>query len=1267
MFLGNTRQASFEAVFLLISLSLSAQEEKHYKFLYNSDIQEYNILSDNNSVIINYSVSEADVENINNNDDQYFRLSIPGHFPTSDPGQPELPVMSRMLSFPEGYEYKIVISNVKSSVIKPSAKKIKGILYPAQVSENKSFQEQKHEFKIDKKVYSEDGTIKADTVKIEYQGTIRNRKIYNLIISPARYTPHLNIIELITSMKIEILFNKNVSQSKSAQYESLPFIKSIDTNITEFNPLDIIPGYSESPVKMIILTDTSFRKQLAPLIKWKTQKGLSIQTLYRGNKLAGYSYTELRDTIKKIYKSTPPDEVPPEYLLIVGNVSKIPYYGNSNVTDNYYGEFDGGDDYLPEMFIGRLPVSDTNQLKSVINKIIQYEKFQFLPDNRFYTKAFVTAGNAPSFANQMNGQVKYAIDNYLNINNGITEKHFYYPQSTAFTVIDSIKKIINSGVSFINYSGHANANGWLFYQDESKYYLSAAEISELSNKYMYPFIISNACKTADFSILPATGYPYSSFGNEMVTNNEKGAIGFIGCSSNSFWNEDYYWAVGAGTPSANPSYTNTGLGAYDRLFHTHKESPSEWYYTMGQINYAGNLAVSSSTSQWKKYYWETYNLIGDPSLTPYIGSPEFQNISLPDTIPNGIKLWSLDTKPFSYVAISHFDTLWDASFSSPSGSVTLNLPGLSDDSCMIVISGQNKIPVIKTIYISNIKNEFINLDSTVFKDQFGNNNGIADYGETLYMNMTISNLGQTDADNLIVYVSSPSSYVKLNDNHFLINKIKAGSSITLNNDISFNISDSIPDLNNVIFNLTLKNFRIENKYSIDLLTHAPKLKIENCAIDDTEFGNGDHIADPGELFYLVYNVSNMGSSDISGQFSVSSSDSDLSIIEPNIKSGMLKFGKLTQIPVLFKLSDTIPSGSYLSVSSTLNCNPYIVNREFSFRVGKVRESFESASFSVFPWIGSGNFPWTISTTTPYDGGYSAKSGAITDNNSSSLMIRGFYSSSDSLRFSYKVSSEKGYDYLLFRINGKDIFRASGEVPWTRKSLFVNKGLNTMEWIYRKDATLHEGSDCAWIDLIDFVTTGSVVYIKNDLEVTRIVTPEEKEYYDMEPVSVSVRNAGNDTIKSINMAYQLNNQIPVQQLFENLSLRYGDSTTLSFNNKVDLSKYGIYKLKVYSQNAKDDYSHNDTLSTTIEHTKDIIVYPNPFNNMLSIALNMQINDNLNISITDIHGIILYNYMKSAFKGSNIYELKNLYLKPSIYFLNIKGETINRTILILKTNK
>ena len=79
---------------------------------------------------------------------------------------------------------------------------------------------------------------------------------------------------------------------------------------------------------------------------------------------------------------------------------------------------------------------------------------------------------------------------------------------------------------------------------------------------------------------------------------------------------------------------------------------------------------------------------------------------------------------------------------------------------------------------------------------------------------------------------------------------------------------------------------------------------------------------PEKLLTLIFKVRNQGSSNISGQFKISSPDADITIVEPSVKSGILKFGEITDIPIMVKLSESVSSGSFISVSSTLDCNPF---------------------------------------------------------------------------------------------------------------------------------------------------------------------------------------------------------------------------------------------------------------------------------------------------------------------------------------------------------
>jgi hypothetical protein len=1257
MGLGAGKKTVSLTFFLYFLLSVNGQDARSYRYHPDNKQQIRHSITDDGSIVIDYNLPDLSFNETVNGNGTFYRISIPEHGPSSEFGKPELPVYSQLITVPEGSDIRVRITNVRKTRISPASRKIRGMLYPAQESMVKSDLQDKPAFRMDKKAYSSKGFINRDTVKIEYLGKARDKSLANLYISPVGYNPHSNVIELITSMTITVSFTGTKS-SKSAAVESAAFDESLSKGVINYNR-EVIPGFTNKPIGMIILTDTSFKKQLKPFIEWKIQKGFRVNVIYRGSKYAGVSYTQLKDTIEGIYRSGTEEAPPPDYLLIIGDINRIPYYGaggSGNVTDMYYGEFDGNGDYIPEIYVGRLPVKDTTELKNVISKIIQYEKFDFTATNKFHSSALATAGSDPGFASYMNGQVKYSVTNYFVTENKLTEHHFYYPGDLGKQK-DSILKIINNGTSFINYTGHGDASGWLHLN------IRVADTVSMKNRNKYPFIVSNACRTAQYNLA-------NSFGNRLVLEKNKGAIGFIGCSNDSYWDEDYYWAVGMGTITENPTYTGKGLGAIDRMFHTHKELPGDWYYTMGQINYAGNLSVSASSSARKKYYWETYNLVGDPSVIPITGTPENFSISLPDTLPNGIKTLSLTAEPFSYVAISHFDTLWDASFAGASGSVTLNMPGLSNDSCLVVITGQNRYPLIRKIRLTEVHDEYLNLTSTIVNDNLGNNNKKADFGESFYLSLALSNLGLDDANDTYVKISSAAQWLTIETDSAYIGILPHQSNINLTDRLKIKVSDNVPDMGISTVNVLLKSRNSEKHYKVDLILHSPDLKIVSYVIDDVLTGNGDHIADPGETFYLVFMVSNQGSSDASGKFNIQSSDAGLSVLESDVQSGILKSAQTSDIALLVRLEDGIASGSFIPIASKLNSFPFTISRDFVLRVGRIRESFEAVSFNIFPWINVSTIPWTITSSNSFEGSMAAKSGAINHNGSSSLVIKTFYPTQDSIKFFCKVSSEPNYDFLSFNLNGREIFKKSGEVPWTKMVVAVPEGLNKMEWIYRKDLSKSEGLDCAWIDMIDFASAGSVRYITKDLNVARIEIPAKKENYGQELVTVKVLNTGKDVINGFNLTFRVNGKSGTREYFDNKILPNGDTVAVTFKGKADLSKYGIYDIVAFGSDNNDDYLLNDTASVKLENThitESLSVFPNPFSDHLSVVVNSQVEDVISISVTSMSGMNPVMIEKTVVAGQNTFNLNDLNLSPGVYILKVRGRVIEKTVSILRINK
>ena len=286
------------------------------------------------------------------------------------------------------------------------------------------------------------------------------------------------------------------------------------------------------------------------------------------------------------------------------------------------------------------------------------------------------------------------------------------------------------------------------------------------------------------------------------------------------------------------------------------------------------------------------------------------------------------------------------------------------------------------------------------------------------------------------------------------------------------------------------------------------------------------------------------------------------------------------------------------------------------------------------------------------------------------MIRTIYSKADTLKFYYKVSSEAGYDIFYFKLNGTEMLVKSGEIPWTQCVIAVPAGLNKMEWVYTKDSSVSKGSDCAWIDMIDFTGSGSVRYIQKDLDVARIVTPIQKDRFGQGTVTAKVLNLGKDTLNGFNLAYGVNDYLPVRQHFENTVVPYGDSVSVSFQTKEDMSKLGYYDFVVYGYDNNDDYLLNDTMSVDIKNTDildSLVIYPNPFTDKFTVFINSPVTDKLLISITNVSGVKLYNLEKDILIGKNSINFADLRLLPGIYYLNIRGVIINKSIPVVKINK
>jgi hypothetical protein len=76
-----------------------------------------------------------------------------------------------------------------------------------------------------------------------------------------------------------------------------------------------------------------------------------------------------------------------------------------------------------------------------------------------------------------------------------------------------------------------------------------------------------------------------------------------------------------------------------------------------------------------------------------------------------------------------------------------------------------------------------------------------------------------------------------------------------------------------------------------------------------------------------------------------------------------------------------------------------------------------------------------------------------------------------LSFWWKVSSEGSYDFLEFYVDGVRQHRISGSVGWQQMSYEIPSGSHTLEWRYTKDISVSSGSDCGWVDKVEWTAGG----------------------------------------------------------------------------------------------------------------------------------------------------------------------------------------------------
>ena len=861
-----------------------------------------------------------------------------------------------------------------------------------------------------------------------------------------------------------------------------------------------LPKASSNDYQILIITPQTFTANLNPLVQLYLPAGLKSQIATIEFIQANISGMDLPEKIRNyIIQQYQQNGI--EHVVLAGDVEHVPYrgfyctvqsssvYTDTNIpSDLYYSALDGTwntngnnlwgeigeDDLLPEVSVGRMSFSNVTELAAMLNKTTMYqnepvtgelrnpllagENLYYNPDTwgSDYLELLIGTHDANGYTTT-----------------GIPEDHNFVKLYDEIELWDknTLMATINAGRNFVHHVGHANQD---YVMKFNMWDITNSNFSGVNGvTHNFPVVYTHGCICGAFDVSDCIA--------EKMVSIDNFAAAFVGNSRYGWFNEGQTEG-----PSAHlhREFTDALFAdSLNRIGRAHMESKAA---TAPWVNAPG---------QWEEgaLRWCFYdcNVLGDPMMPIWTNEPIAIATAYPATITTGTPQFDVTVTSGGQpakgltAALLMNGNLFGKGITGNNGIATVVIDPLitSPGDAQLVISGYNCLPVYYPVTVVSGNNPYVVYFSHQIIDVQGNNNGHADYGETVDLSLTVENIGLADASDVTVTISTSDQYITITDNVENYGLLPAGENKT-SEGFTFEVSPDVPDNRLVEFTVSAESEgeTWQSTFTINIL--APVISAGSAVVDDAS-GNNNHIPDPGEVFNLNISVLNTGHSN--SQPLTANLTCNSSYVTPNSAvAGPHVINLLSETVFEFQNIEVLPETPHgtplvFTFSVTTGEPPQtILEQEYAFVAGQIIEDFESGNFLMHPWLHSGHSNWTVTDASSFEQKYSARSGIIGHNQVSQLEVSYMVIAADSISFYLKASTEEDYDFLKFYIN--DVLKGqwSGEQDWMRVSFPVSEGNQTFKWTYSKDMSATGGQDAAWLDYIIFPPVDMGVGIDENL-------------------------------------------------------------------------------------------------------------------------------------------------------------------------------------------
>jgi len=793
---------------------------------------------------LDISIPNYRIENLS---DGYSKFLLDNAGEVTQPGYPELPLISEYFVQPSNYPPVVDVQVFESDTI------FAGLPQPADVPRFENG-DPDGIYPGDSWLYKSDNVWPSESYSVQNCGLIRGTNLGMLTFCPVRYDFASGNYIVTRKANMCVEFSSNIELPEE-RYRSRPFGELIREIAINGNSIPQ-PSFRDPGTYLIISADNCL-DAMEDFALYKRHRGHHVIIKALSDFGPSPDPEDIKDYLQNQYDYLNPA---PSFIILVGDVSmndgtEFPDYGYETYTSDHPYSLLDGEDYFSDVFVARWPVDDVNECRVLSQKIQIYETTPTISGSDWLLRGEVSA----TYDHAVTPVWNVLWIRELLLRHGFTQVDTFFQNGSVIPSPGEIAGPINAGVAFIDYRGWGGSNGW--WEPE----FDRDDVVSLSNHNKFPVVTSIVCGTGDYG----SGWTDPCFGETWLRT---------------------------GSPT-NPNGGVAFFGSTDHFTHTRYNNPINSGFYMGifdhQLPMFAQCVWLGEAENWRQHPWErestislyhhSYEPTGDPGLMMYKGIPSELEVVRSDPIGNGSFMQitvTKDDEPVADARVCLYNRVSQemvVDYTDIHGFVEMLSPPARYGEVTLTVISPFAIPYIEEIDITG-EWPIIFIDDFVVQDTIdGNGDNILEPGEIADLIVTIEN-GGPGARRMETYLWTDHPGIDVTSAFDSVNSFWGG----LSHDFRFrvNCSGFAAGEGDVCFNIlcdTREGYKILN-YTLPIAPGG--ITIDSIRFDDSAGGDGDNMLEPGETADASILFTNRGPEEIQFDFKAYSNtgwiESDLS-------------------------------------------------------------------------------------------------------------------------------------------------------------------------------------------------------------------------------------------------------------------------------------------------------------------------------------------------------------------------------------------------------